>query len=74
VAGEDARVPRVGCKGTICYTKKQKKFIIQGNILPFVSPKILSLGKAKEKRVFLLLFARLFVSLHHHYNQLRQTE
>ena len=40
--------------------------MIQGNFVSLVSPKILSLGKAKEKRVFLLLFARLFVSLHHH--------
>jgi len=36
-------------KGTICYTKKRKKFIVQGNLVSLVSPKILSLGKAKEK-------------------------
>jgi hypothetical protein len=30
----------------------------------WLAPKVLPLGKAKEKHIFLLLFARLFVPLH----------
>jgi hypothetical protein len=48
------------CKGTICYTKKRKKFIIQGNFVSLVSPKILSLEKKQKKNVFSFCFSLIY--------------